>query len=70
MYKRQIRFGEHIVAENGWVSPNYNEQAASEYMKGQSLSISVDFGIGSGAATVWTCDLTHGYITINGDYRS
>ncbi len=68
--KLSIRFGEHIVAENGWVSPNYNEQAASEYMKGQSLSISVDFGIGSGAATVWTCDLTHGYITINGDYRS
>jgi glutamate N-acetyltransferase/amino-acid N-acetyltransferase len=68
--KLSIRFGEHIVAENGWVSPIYNEQAASEYMKGQSLSISVDFGIGSGAATVWTCDLTHGYITINGDYRS
>ena len=68
--KLSIRFGEHIVAESGWVSPNYNEKAASEYMKGQSLSISVDCGIGSGSATVWTCDLTHGYITINGDYRS
>jgi glutamate N-acetyltransferase/amino-acid N-acetyltransferase len=39
-------------------------------MKGQDIVISVDVGIGSGKATVWTCDLTHDYISINGDYRS
>ncbi len=42
----------------------------SAYMKGQELKISVDLGIGNGTATVWTCDLTHGYIDINADYRS
>jgi glutamate N-acetyltransferase/amino-acid N-acetyltransferase len=39
-------------------------------MKGQNIVIGVDIGIGAGKATVWTCDLTHGYITINADYRS
>ena len=39
-------------------------------MKAQELRISVDLGLGEGRATVWTCDLTHGYIDINADYRS
>jgi glutamate N-acetyltransferase/amino-acid N-acetyltransferase len=39
-------------------------------MRGQLIDILVDVGLGSGQAKVWTCDLTHGYITINGDYRS
>jgi glutamate N-acetyltransferase/amino-acid N-acetyltransferase len=39
-------------------------------MQGQEIEISIDIGLGSGTATIWTCDLTHGYITINGDYRS
>lgn len=65
-----IRFGDELVAENGWVCENYSEDTASAHMKGQNLSISVDLGMGTGTATVWTCDLTHGYITINGDYRS
>lgn len=65
-----IRFGDILVAESGWVSPNYREDAAASYMKGQNIKISVDLGLGEGAATVWTCDLTHGYITINADYRS
>jgi len=65
-----IRFGDILVAEKGWVSPDYREQDAAEYMKGQELVIGVDLGIGSGQATVWTCDLTHGYIDINTDYRS
>ena len=37
---------------------------------GQGIDIEVDIGLGDGMATIWTCDLTHGYITINGDYRS
>ena len=65
-----IRFGDVLVAENGWVSPSYSEADAAAHMKGQNLRISVDLGLGSGAATVWTCDLTHGYIDINADYRS
>lgn len=65
-----IRFGDILVAENGWVSPNYKEADGASYMKQQDLEISVDLGLGDGDATVWTCDLTHGYITINADYRS
>ena len=65
-----IRFGDVLVAENGWVSPTYSEAEAAAHMKGQNLRISVDLGLGSGASTVWTCDLTHGYIDINADYRS
>ncbi|WP_227269216.1 bifunctional glutamate N-acetyltransferase/amino-acid acetyltransferase ArgJ [Roseobacter weihaiensis] len=65
-----IRFGETVVAEKGWVSPDYNEADAAAHMKGQNVHIAVDVGLGDGAATVWTCDLTHGYIEINADYRS
>ncbi|WP_400084497.1 bifunctional glutamate N-acetyltransferase/amino-acid acetyltransferase ArgJ [Yoonia sp. R78084] len=65
-----IRFGDITVAENGWRAPDYSEEATSAYMKNAELEIGVDLGIGSGQSTVWTCDLTHGYITINADYRS
>ncbi len=65
-----IRFGDVVIAEKGWVSPDYSEEDAAEHMKGDELLIAVDLGIGKGAATVWTCDLTHGYIEINADYRS
>ncbi len=65
-----IRFGDIRVAENGAVAPDYAEAAGAAYMKQSDLVIGVDIGIGSGAATVWTCDLTHRYIEINADYRS
>ncbi|MEM9059797.1 MAG: bifunctional glutamate N-acetyltransferase/amino-acid acetyltransferase ArgJ [Pseudomonadota bacterium] len=65
-----ITFGDITVAEAGWVSPDYTEEAGAAYMKNAELEIGVNVGIGSGQATVWTCDLTHGYITINADYRS
>ncbi|MGI9368565.1 MAG: bifunctional glutamate N-acetyltransferase/amino-acid acetyltransferase ArgJ [Ruegeria sp.] len=65
-----ISFGNILVAENGWVSPDYREDDAAAYMQGQNLVIAVDLGLGSGTSTVWTCDLTHGYIEINADYRS
>jgi len=65
-----IRFGDILVADNGWVSPDYREDLGAAYMKSQDLVIGVDLGIGTGTATVWTCDLTHGYIEINADYRS
>lgn len=65
-----VRFGDIPVAENGWVAETYKEEDGAAYMKGDSLVLGVDLGVGDGAATVWTCDLTHGYITINADYRS
>ena len=65
-----IRFGDILVAENGWVSPGYSEAAGAAYMKRSELVLGVDLGLGAGRAVVWTCDLTHGYIAINADYRS
>ena len=65
-----IRFGDLWAARDGMVSPDYDEAAMSAYMKRQELVIAVDVGVGPGEATMWTCDLTHGYISINGDYRS
>jgi glutamate N-acetyltransferase/amino-acid N-acetyltransferase len=65
-----IRFGDVLVAENGWVSPSYREEDGAAHMKNRDIVIHVDLGLGSGSTTVWTCDLTHGYIEINADYRS
>lgn len=68
--KLSIRLGDILVAEKGWVSEGYSEDAGAAYMQQQELRIAVDLGLGSGTSTVWTCDLTHGYISINADYRS
>ena len=65
-----ISFGPIQVAKDGWVNPGYKEKDAAAYMKNDVIDISVDLGLGGGRAVVWTCDLTHGYITINADYRS
>jgi glutamate N-acetyltransferase/amino-acid N-acetyltransferase len=65
-----IRFGEFLLAEAGERVSGYDEAAVSAYMKNEELEIGVDIGLGAGTATVYTCDLTHGYIDINGSYRS
>jgi glutamate N-acetyltransferase/amino-acid N-acetyltransferase len=65
-----IRFGDILVAEKGWRAPSYLESETAAYMKGETLVIGVDLGLGKGAFTAWTCDLTHRYIDINADYRS
>ena len=65
-----IRFGQIPVATDGQVDPDYAEADGAAYMQRQELEIGVDLGLGGGRATVWTCDLTHGYIDINADYRS
>ncbi|MEL7256787.1 MAG: bifunctional glutamate N-acetyltransferase/amino-acid acetyltransferase ArgJ [Pseudomonadota bacterium] len=65
-----IWFGETLVAEKGWVSDTYREEDGAAHMKTDKIEIRVDLGLGGGTATVWTCDLTHGYISINADYRS
>jgi glutamate N-acetyltransferase/amino-acid N-acetyltransferase len=68
--KLSIRFGDLLLAKDGERAPSYDEAATSAYMKGEELELTVQLGLGAGKATVYTCDLTHGYITINGDYRS
>ncbi len=65
-----IRIGGVTVAENGAVHPAYCEEDAARHMRGREIDIAVDVGVGRGRARVWTCDLTHGYIDINADYRS
>jgi glutamate N-acetyltransferase / amino-acid N-acetyltransferase len=65
-----IWFGGIRVAVDGERDPDYDEDAVSSYMKNQNLLLRVDLGLGRGRATVWTCDLTHDYISINADYRS
>jgi glutamate N-acetyltransferase/amino-acid N-acetyltransferase len=68
--KLTIRFGDILVAQNGWRNPEYKEDDAAAYMQGQELVFAVDLGLGKGKRSVWTCDLTSRYIEINADYRS
>lgn len=65
-----ISFGPHLLARDGQRVDNYSEEAVSAYMTGEAIDIHVDVGISDGNFTMWTCDLTHGYISINADYRS
>jgi glutamate N-acetyltransferase/amino-acid N-acetyltransferase len=65
-----VAIGGTWMARDGAVVAQYDEAPVVAHMKGQDIEIAVDLGLGSGRATVWTCDLTHGYIDINGSYRS
>ena len=65
-----IHIGGVLVAEHGYAAAGYREADVVPHMKGRDIDITVDVGVGRGRATVWTCDLTHGYIAINADYRS
>ena len=65
-----ISIGGIPIAAAGGPVPGYDEAPVAEYMKRGEITIAVDIGIGQGEATVWTCDLTHGYIDINASYRS
>jgi glutamate N-acetyltransferase/amino-acid N-acetyltransferase len=68
--KLSIWFGPHLVAKNGERASDYVEKTVAAYMQGREIVIRADVGVGSGSARVWTCDLTHDYISINADYRS
>jgi len=68
--KLLIKFGNIIIVQNGRISPNYNEQEASEYMKNDNIEIIVDISSGSKNFTAYTMDLTKEYVGINADYRS
>ncbi len=65
-----IEIGGVSVAHNGRAVEGYDEAPVAAHMKGTEIDIITNVGVGDGSATVWTCDLTHGYIEINADYRS
>jgi glutamate N-acetyltransferase/amino-acid N-acetyltransferase len=68
--KLSIGFGGTWAAREGLPLADYDETPVAAHLKGHDVTIEVDLGLGDGSATVWTCDLTHGYISINADYRS
>ena len=65
-----ISIGNIKVAQNGMAIADFNETDVSKQMKSDNIDVMVDVGVGSGEAKIWTCDLSHGYISINADYRS
>ena len=65
-----VAFGGHRVAEDGAASAELDEAPITAHLQGREIAIDVTVGGGPGRAVVWTCDLTHGYIDINADYRS
>ncbi len=66
----KIKIAGVLVAAKGMRVEGYNEAEIMPHMKGRDIKIEADIGVGKGQAKVWTCDLTHGYIDINGSYRS
>ena len=68
--KLKIKIGGVLVAAKGMKDPTYKEADIMPHMKGREIKIEADIGVGKGKAIVWTCDLTHRYIDINGSYRS
>ncbi|MBN2630544.1 MAG: bifunctional glutamate N-acetyltransferase/amino-acid acetyltransferase ArgJ [Rhodobacteraceae bacterium] len=66
----KIHFGDVLVAQNGWRNPRYKEEDGAAHFRQDEIVIRVGLGLGKGARTVWTCDLTDRYIEINADYRS
>lgn len=65
-----VKIGGVSIARNGGPDPDYREAMILDHMKGRDILIEAELGLGAGKARVWTCDLTHGYIDINADYRS
>ena len=66
----KISVGGTAIARKGAAVAGYDEAPVAAHMQGRDIRIAVDIGIGHGKARVWTCDLTHAYIDINGSYRS
>ncbi len=65
-----VAIGGVVIARDGERVEGYDEAPVVAHMKTRDILIEVDLRIGTGEATIWTCDLTHGYIDINADYRS
>lgn len=58
------------VAKDGGRHPEYREEDGQRVMKQAEITVRIALGRGNAAATVWTCDLSHDYVSINADYRS
>jgi glutamate N-acetyltransferase/amino-acid N-acetyltransferase len=65
-----IAIGGVPITRDGQIVAGYDETPVALHMKGRDIDVDIDIGLGKGKWTVWTCDLTHGYIDINGSYRS
>jgi len=65
-----VAIGNVWIARQGTVVEDYDETPVVAHMKGQDIDIQIDLGLANGHAQIWSCDLTHGYIDINGSYRS
>lgn len=65
-----IWIGPEQITANGQLHPDYREERATEHLQQEEIEVRVDMNLGQGSGTVWTCDLTHGYIDINASYRS
>ena len=68
--KIQIKIGDYLVAEQNKIAKDYKESEVKEYMKWDSINIEVNLNIGNAFHTVYTCDLTSDYVSINADYRN
>ena len=68
--RTSVAIGGVTIAHRGDPVPGYDEAPVARHMAGREIMIEADVGVGRGRATVWTCDLTHGYVDINGSYRS
>ena len=66
----EISFGRVLITQGGRVVDDYDESEVTQHLKGQEIEVRAHLGVGDGQSVVWTCDLTHGYISINADYRS
>jgi glutamate N-acetyltransferase/amino-acid N-acetyltransferase len=68
--RTSVRIGGVTIARRGDLVPGYDEAPVARHMAGRDILVEAEIGVGKGRATVWTCDLTHGYVDINGSYRS
>ena len=68
--RTSVKIGGVTIARRGDLVPGYDETPVAAHMAGRDILIEAEIGVGKGRATVWTCDLTHGYVDINGSYRS
>jgi glutamate N-acetyltransferase/amino-acid N-acetyltransferase len=68
--RTSVKIGGVTIARRGDLVPGYDEAPVARHMAGREILIQAEIGVGKGRATVWTCDLTHGYVDINGSYRS
>jgi len=65
-----IRLDDVVIVERGGRAVSYREEDGARVMKQAEMTVRVSLGRGTGSATVWTCDLSHDYVSINADYRS